>query len=74
MHDLIKYITQELVRYMAISREERQRLKKQRKAERGAWHYRWFGLLPASLAMYARAVKHGFLWLKDGLPNKINRH
>lgn len=74
MHDLLRFITQQVVRYLGFTREERLRLKQQRKLERGAWHVHWFGLLPASLALYARSVKQGFLWLKGGWPNKISRH
>ncbi|CAM3765501.1 YqzE family protein [Marinicrinis lubricantis] len=48
--DLLKYITQQLVRYMETPKEERRSSRKIRKPKED-WGSRWFGMMPLSLKM-----------------------
>lgn len=56
MNELVKFITQEFVRYAVTPQEERKKQRQERKEERGPWHYYWFGLVPAALAMFFRSA------------------
>lgn len=45
-NDYIKYMTQTIVRYMDQPKEERMRIKQERRQAKASFWYRWFGILP----------------------------
>ncbi|MBO8171270.1 MAG: YqzE family protein [Bacillaceae bacterium] len=48
-HDLVKYLTEEFVKYVETPRKQR----KERKV-RENWSSRWFGMIPMSIMMAIR--------------------
>jgi hypothetical protein len=58
-NDIVKYMTQEVVKYMHLPKDERQKRKddkKQRKRNRSS---RYFGVLPAAIKMFWSNKKKG---------------
>ncbi len=45
-NDYVKYMTQTLVKYADQPKEERKRLRMERKEKKAAFWYRWFGIFP----------------------------
>ncbi|MGG1679835.1 YqzE family protein [Neobacillus sp. NRS-1170] len=45
-NDYVKYMTQTIVKYADQPKEERQRIRQERKDGRASFWYRWFGILP----------------------------
>ena len=45
-NDYVKYMTQTLVKYADQPKEERKRLRIERKQTKASFWYRWFGILP----------------------------
>ncbi|MDP4085240.1 MAG: YqzE family protein [Bacillota bacterium] len=45
-NDYVKYITQTFVQYIDQPRDERKRLRHERKQSKASFWYRWFGILP----------------------------
>lgn len=48
-NDYVKYITQTVVKYIDQPKDERIKLKQQRKDEKASFWFRWFGILPYAL-------------------------
>jgi hypothetical protein len=61
-NDYVKYMTQTIVKYADQPKDERKRLRNERKEAKAAFWYRWFGILPYIL--YTEMIKK----------RKINRH
>lgn len=57
--ELVKFVTQRVVRYIdtpsEVRKQERERRKHRRKSE--PWSVRWFGLVPMGLSMWASKYK-----------------
>ncbi|MCM3765261.1 MULTISPECIES: YqzE family protein [Bacillaceae] len=45
-NDYVKYMTQTIVKYADQPRDERKRLRQERKEAKASFWYRWFGILP----------------------------
>ncbi|MEH7332910.1 YqzE family protein [Neobacillus drentensis] len=45
-NDYVKYMTQTIVKYADQPKEERKRIRQERKDGRASFWYRWFGILP----------------------------
>jgi YqzE-like protein len=45
-NDYVKYMTQTIVKYADQPRDERRRLRTERKETKASFWYRWFGILP----------------------------
>jgi hypothetical protein len=45
-NDYVKYMTQTIVKYVDQPKDERKRLRYERKQARASFWYRWFGILP----------------------------
>jgi hypothetical protein len=59
-NDYVKYLTQTFVQYMDQPKEERKKVKEERKENKQPFMLRWFGILPYAL-MYSvkkRKPKH----------------
>lgn len=51
--ELVKYITEQVVSYMETPREERKRMRVERRSRaRESWERRWFGMLPMAVSMW----------------------
>ena len=53
-NDYVKYMTQQLVRYMDTPKEERKAKKSIRKTERSPFSNRWFGILPFAVMFFMK--------------------
>jgi YqzE-like protein len=53
-NDYVKYMTQQLVRYMDTPKEERKAKKSIRKTERSPFANRWFGILPFAVMFFIK--------------------
>jgi protein-arginine kinase len=51
VNDYVKYITQTIVKYIDQPKEERKKLKQERKETKEDFAYRWFGILPYLIMM-----------------------
>lgn len=51
VNDYVKYITQTIVKYIDQPKEERKKLKQERKETKEDFTYRWFGILPYLIMM-----------------------
>ncbi|WP_407268371.1 YqzE family protein [Radiobacillus sp. PE A8.2] len=59
-NDYVKYMTQEVVKYMDTPQEERKKKRRERKQERRAdtpLSNRWFGLLPFAFKLLIKKKK-----------------
>jgi hypothetical protein len=45
-NDYVKFMTQTIVKYIDQPKDERKRLKHERKLAKASFWYRWFGILP----------------------------
>ncbi|MDZ5471024.1 YqzE family protein (plasmid) [Bacillus sp. 31A1R] len=45
-NDYVKYITQTVVKYIDQPKDERKKLREQRKNEKETFLFRWFGIIP----------------------------
>ncbi|ANB61715.1 yqzE-like family protein [Anoxybacillus amylolyticus] len=54
MNDYMKFMTQQFVRYMDQPKEERKRMREQRKQEKPPLLSHWFGMIPFALQMFFR--------------------
>ncbi|MDF1507601.1 YqzE family protein [Robertmurraya sp. DFI.2.37] len=45
-NDYVKYITETVVKYIDQPKDERIKIKQERKEGKASFWYRWFGLLP----------------------------
>ncbi|MCP8967094.1 YqzE family protein [Ectobacillus ponti] len=57
-NDYVKFVTQQVVSYMNSPKEARQEKKQLKRFERPPFLTRWFGVLPLSVALLYKAVKH----------------
>lgn len=48
-NDYVKYITQTVVKYIDQPKEERKRIKQEKKEAEATFLFRWFGILPFML-------------------------
>lgn len=57
-NDLIKYFTEQIVRYLDTPKENRP------KKEKESLSYHWFGLIPLSLSMiFQKIIRRILLWI-----------
>ncbi|MEK8130505.1 YqzE family protein [Paenibacillus filicis] len=52
--ELVKYVTERVVRYIDTPREVRKQARAGRKETRERWEVRWFGMLPLALGMWRK--------------------
>lgn len=45
-NDYVKYLTQTVVKYIDQPRDERKKIKQEKKEAQATFLYRWFGILP----------------------------
>ncbi|GCL71120.1 MULTISPECIES: YqzE family protein [Paenibacillus] len=55
--ELVKYVTQQVVKYMDTPKEVRKQVKAGKKVGREPWQYRWFGMLPFVLRMWMEPLR-----------------
>lgn len=55
--EIVKYVTQKVVTYMDMPKEERERMRQERKHRKEPWSVRWFGMIPLALSMLFRSRK-----------------
>lgn len=58
-NDIVKYMTQELVRKLDMPQEERKKVRELRKSERKTGYNKWFGVIPFGLQMFFQRKKRG---------------
>ncbi|QHS22741.1 YqzE family protein [Virgibacillus sp. MSP4-1] len=51
-NEIVKYMTQELTKYMQLPKDEREQRKSRRKNEKSSRSNRYFGMLPAAFKMF----------------------
>lgn len=54
--ELVKYVTQQVVKYMDTPKEVRKQVRADRKVGRESWQNRWFGMLPFALRMWTEPL------------------
>ncbi|SDC25760.1 YqzE-like protein [Paenibacillus sp. UNCCL117] len=52
--ELVKYVTERVVRYIDTPREVRRQVRAGRKEAKEPWEVRWFGMLPLSIRMWRK--------------------
>ncbi|WP_010173479.1 YqzE family protein [Bacillus coahuilensis] len=52
LNDLIKYITQSLVKHFDQPKEQRSTKRKQKKQEKEPILFRWFGMIPYAIMLF----------------------
>ncbi|MDA8351972.1 MAG: YqzE family protein [Firmicutes bacterium] len=50
--DFLKYLVQEMVKYMDTPRDRRREERISRKQQRPSWGVRWFGMVPFGMKMF----------------------
>lgn len=50
-NDYVKYITQEVVQYIDQPKDERKKLRQEKKDTKADFMYRWFGIIPYVLML-----------------------
>lgn len=60
INDYVKYITQTVVKYIDQPKEERKKMRKEKKETREAFAFRWFGILPYVIMMNRENKKKSF--------------
>lgn len=60
INDYVKYITQTVVKYIDQPKEERKKMRKEKKETREAFAFRWFGILPYVIMMNRENRKKSF--------------
>lgn len=56
-NDYVKYITQTVVQYIDQPRDERKKLRREKKEQRASFMYRWFGIVPYVFMLQMRERK-----------------
>ncbi|MRH43142.1 YqzE family protein [Aquibacillus halophilus] len=56
-NDYVKFMTQEIVKYMDTPHEERKKKKNQRSNNKNTFSGRWFGLLPFAFKLLVKKKK-----------------
>ncbi|MGD7009412.1 YqzE family protein [Metabacillus sp. 84] len=56
-NDYIKYVTQQVVKYMDTPKEQRQQEKEIKKETRTPFWFKWFGVLPISIMLWVKKRK-----------------
>ncbi|MBB6444901.1 YqzE family protein [Bacillus benzoevorans] len=56
-NDYVKYITQTVVQYIDQPRDERKKLRQEKKEQRAGFMYRWFGIVPFVFMLQMRERK-----------------
>ncbi|MDR6224904.1 YqzE family protein [Desmospora profundinema] len=62
--DYIKFLVQEMVRYMDTPKQKRKEVRQQRKEQRPGWMAHWFGMVPFGVKMFADKQRNRLL--RDG--------
>lgn len=57
-NDYVKYLTETVVKYADQPKEERVKLKVERKLEKSPFLFRWFGILPYAFLLLIKRRKH----------------
>ncbi|MCD5323545.1 MULTISPECIES: YqzE family protein [Pontibacillus] len=57
-NDYVKFMTQEIVKYMDLPEEERKKRKEQKKQQEAALSSKWFGVLPFALKFMFNKKQH----------------
>jgi YqzE-like protein len=60
-NDYVKYMTQTIVKYADQPKDERKRMRLERKEAKASFWYRWFGILPYILYSEVKRIRR-----KDG--------
>jgi len=55
--ELIKYLTEQFVNYMETPREVRKQTRASQRELREQWQYRWFGMIPLAIRMWADGMR-----------------
>ena len=58
-NDYVKYMTQTIVKYADQPKDERKRLRTERKETKASFWYRWFGILPYVLYFEVKKRRKG---------------
>ncbi|MCP8616844.1 YqzE family protein [Salirhabdus salicampi] len=58
-NDIVKYMTEEIVKYAHLPRDEKKQRKQMKKLQRQNKSSRYFGLLPDAIKMYVQSKKKG---------------
>lgn len=56
-NDYVKYLTKEFVQYIDQPKDERKKLKQEKKDNRADFLYRWFGIIPYVFMLKMREKK-----------------
>ncbi|MFD1426787.1 hypothetical protein JOD24_000975 [Kroppenstedtia sanguinis] len=59
-NDYLKFLVQEMVKYMDTPREERRQARTLRREQRMHWTYRFFGMIPFGMKMFVGQQKKRF--------------
>jgi protein-arginine kinase len=57
-NDYVKYLTQTVVKYIDQPKEERRKLKQEKKEAEATFLFRWFGILPFMLMSSIKKKKN----------------
>ncbi|SMO49296.1 YqzE family protein [Melghirimyces algeriensis] len=58
--DYLKFLVQEVVKHMDTPKEQRKEKRMNRRQKRLPWAYRWFGMVPLGMKMFASKQKSRF--------------
>ncbi|MGP4042337.1 YqzE family protein [Gracilibacillus sp. D59] len=56
-NDYVKYMTQRIVKYMDTPKDERKKLREERKKQEIAYSNKWFGVLPFAFRLFIQKRK-----------------
>lgn len=59
MNDIVKYMTQELLKYMHLSKDEKLERKENKKIYKHSRSERYFGVIPTAFKMFLKNKKRG---------------
>ncbi|WP_102027043.1 YqzE family protein [Salirhabdus sp. Marseille-P4669] len=59
MNDIVKYMTQEVLKYMHLPKDEKQKRKMDKKQYKSNRSTRYFGVVPAAVKMMVKSKKKG---------------
>ncbi len=68
-NDYVKYITQTVVQYVDQPRNERKKLRQEKKEQRASFMFRWFGIVPFVFMLQLRERKQ--LKLRNELHDEV---
>ncbi|WP_404333237.1 YqzE family protein [Mesobacillus maritimus] len=57
-NDYVKYLTQTVVKYAEQPKEERVKIKVEKKSEKSPFIFRWFGIIPYAFMLLLKRRKH----------------